>query len=147
MNQEPLPRTNQLIQLTNNPIDVAQVIASVDDDAAGAVNTFIGTVRNRTDGRRVVRLEYEAYDSMALKEMEKLADIVRQRWPVEKLAIHHRKGVLHIGEVAVVIAVATPHRQAAFEACQYTIDTLKQTVPIWKKEIFEDGEVWVAAHP
>ena len=136
-----------MIQLTNTPIDVAQVIQSVDADEAGAVNVFVGTVRNRTDGRRVVRLEYEAYDAMALKEMEKLADIVRQRWPVEKLAIHHRKGTLHIGDVAVVIAVSTPHRQAAFEACQYTIDTLKQTVPIWKKEIFEDGEVWVAAHP
>lgn len=136
-----------MIQLTDTPIDVAQVIHSVDADEAGAVNVFIGTVRNRTDGRRVVRLEYEAYEAMALKEMERLAERVRQRWPVKKLAIHHRKGTLHIGDVAVVIAVSTPHRQAAFEACQYTIDTLKQTVPIWKKEIFEDGEVWVATHP
>ena len=136
-----------MIQLTDTPINVAQVIRSVDADEAGAVNVFIGTVRNRTDGRRVIRLEYEAYDTMALREMEKLAETVRQRWPVKKLAIHHRKGTLQIGDVAVVIAVSTPHRKAAFEACRYTIDTLKQTVPIWKKEIFEDGEVWVAAHP
>ena len=136
-----------MILLSETSIDVAQVIRAVDSDEAGAVDVFIGTVRNRTGERRVVRLEYEAYDAMAIKEMEKLAEAVKQRWPVKKLAIHHRKGTLHIGDVAVVIAVSTPHRQEAFEACRYTIDTLKQTVPIWKKEIFEDGEVWVAAHP
>ena len=136
-----------MIQLTDSPINVTQVIQSVDSDEAGAVDVFIGTVRNRTGERRVVRLEYEAYEAMALKEMKKLAEEVKQRWPVKKLAIHHRQGVLTIGDVAVVIAVSTPHRQAAFEACKYTIDTLKQTVPIWKKEVFEDGEEWVAAHP
>ena len=136
-----------MIQLTDTPIDIARVIRSVDSDQAGAVDVFIGTVRNQTGERRVIRLEYEAYETMALKEMKKLAEEVKQRWPVEKLAIHHRQGVLGIGDVAVVIAVSTPHRQAAFEACKYTIDTLKQTVPIWKKEVFEDGEEWVAAHP
>lgn len=136
-----------MIQLTDIPLDIAQVIRSVDADEAGAVDVFIGTVRNRTGQRRVARLEYEAYDAMALKEMEKLAEEVRQRWPVSKLAIHHRKGTLYVGDVAVVIAVSTPHRQEAFEACKYTIDTLKQRVPIWKKEVFEDGEEWVAAHP
>ena len=136
-----------MIQLTSTPINVAEVVQSVDSEEAGAVNVFVGTVRNQTGARRVVRLEYEAYEAMALQEMQKLAEAVRQRWPVKKLAIHHRQGTLHIGDVAVVIAVSTPHRRAAFEACQYTIDTLKQTVPIWKKEVFEDGEEWVAAHP
>ena len=107
----------------------------------------MGTVRQCTAQRRVLRLEFEAYAPMALREMEKLAATVSQRWAAQRIAIHHRLGTLLVGEVAVVIAVATPHRQAAFEACQYTIDTLKQTVPIWKREVFEDGAVWVAAHP
>ncbi len=135
------------IYLTEEPIAVDEVIAAVNSENAGAVDVFIGTVRNSTKERKVVRLEFEAYDSMALREMEKLAQQVRERWPVEKIAIHHRKGVLQIGEVAVVIAVSTPHRKEAFAACQFAIDTLKQTVPIWKKEIFEDGQIWVAAHP
>jgi molybdopterin synthase catalytic subunit len=136
-----------LIQLTLHPIDVASVIRFVQTDEAGAVNVFVGTVRQHTAARRVVRLEFEAYAPMALREMEKLATTAKQRWPVQRIAIHHRIGPLSVGEVAVVIAVATAHRQAAFEACQYAIDTLKQTVPIWKREVFEDGAVWVAAHP
>lgn len=136
-----------MIHLTEEPLDIANVIASVSSDQAGAVDVFIGTVRNKTQERKVVRLEYEAYDSMAILQMEKVAAQVKEKWPVEKIAIHHRKGILHIGDIAVVIAVSTPHRQEAFEACHYAIDTLKETVPIWKKEIFEDGEVWVAAHP
>ncbi len=136
-----------LIQLTPHPIDVAAVLRLVQADEAGAVNVFVGTVRQHTAKRRVVRLEFEAYAPMALQEMEKLAATVRQRWSVQQIAIHHRLGTLHVGEVAVVIAVATAHRQAAFEACQYAINTFKQTVPIWKREIFEDGAVWVAAHP
>jgi molybdopterin synthase catalytic subunit len=108
---------------------------------------FIGTVRNHADRRAVVRLEYEAYDKMALKKMEEVAAEARRRWPVEKAAVVHRKGVLQIGEVAVVIAVSTPHRRESFEACQYIIDTIKQVVPIWKKEVYENGETWIAAHP
>lgn len=136
-----------MILLTEEPIDVAKVIAAVHSEHAGAVDVFVGTVRNKTQERKVLRLEYEAYESMALKEMEKVAAAVQKQWPVARIAIHHRKGVLNIGDVAVAIAVATPHRNEAFEACRYAIDTLKETVPIWKKEIFEDGEVWVAAHP
>ena len=136
-----------MIQLTPHPINVALVIQSVQANEAGAVNAFVGTVRQHTAQRRVLRLEFEAYETMALREMEKLVVVARQRWPVNRMAIHHRVGTLTVGQVAVVIAVATPHRQAAFEACQYAIDTLKQTVPIWKKEIFEDGAVWVSAHP
>jgi len=108
---------------------------------------FIGTVRNATKGKKVNKLEFEAYEPMAIAEMEKIAKQAFEKWPVQKVLIHHRIGVLEVGEVPVVIAVSAAHRAAAFDACRYIIDTLKQTVPIWKKEIFEDGEVWVAAHP
>ena len=114
---------------------------------SGGIDVFIGTVRNSTKGKPVVRLEFEAYETMAIKEMEKIAGQAFAKWPLQKIAIHHRTGVLHIGEIPVVIAVSAAHRDAAFDACRYIIDTLKQTVPIWKKELFEDGEVWVAAHP
>ena len=103
--------------------------------------------RNATKGKRVIRLEFEAYEPMALAEMEKIVKQAFEKWPVQKALIHHRTGVLKVGEVPVIIAVAATHRAAAFDACRFIIDTLKQTVPIWKKEIFEDGEVWVAAHP
>lgn len=108
---------------------------------------FIGTVRNITKEKKVVRLEFEAYESMAVKEMNKIAADAFTKWNVQKILIHHRTGVLQVGEVPVVIAVAAGHRDTAFTVCRYIIDTLKQTVPIWKKEVFEDGEVWVAAHP
>jgi len=108
---------------------------------------FIGTVRNQTNGRVVTGLEFEAYDLMALREMEKIATDACAQWPVHRFLMHHRTGTLSVGEVPVIIGVAAAHRNAAFDACRYAIDTLKQTVPIWKKEIFEDGEYWVAAHP
>lgn len=114
---------------------------------SGGIDVFIGTVRDATKGKRVVRLEFEAYKSMALSEMYKIAEQAFSKWPVQKLVIHHRIGILEVGEVPVIIAVSCAHRDATFEACRYLIDTLKKTVPIWKKEIFEDGEVWVAAHP
>ncbi|TGE27623.1 molybdenum cofactor biosynthesis protein MoaE [Hymenobacter metallicola] len=136
------------IYLTDQPIDVAAVLASVQDDGAGAVNTFIGTVRNQSTGRRVVRLDYEAYDVMAIRQMEHVAGQAQEKWPMlRQVAITHRKGRLEIGDVAVVVAVSTPHRADSFAACQYIIDTIKQVVPIWKKEEYEDGSVWVAAHP
>ena len=114
---------------------------------SGGIDIFIGTVRNVTKGKRVVRLEFEAYERMALAEMEKILKQAGGQWPIQKALIHHRTGILEVGEVPVIIAVSTAHRAAAFDACRYIIDTLKETVPIWKKEIFEDGEVWVAAHP
>jgi molybdopterin synthase catalytic subunit len=136
------------IALTDQPIDVAAVLASVQDDGAGAVNTFIGTVRNQSTGRRVVRLDYEAYDKMAVRQMELVAEQAREKWPMlRQVAVTHRKGRLEIGDVAVVVAVSTPHRADSFAACQFIIDTIKQVVPIWKKEEYEDGSVWVAAHP
>ena len=136
-----------MIKLTKDPIDVNEVISSVYDAGAGAVDVFIGSVRNKTSEKKVVKLEFEAYEKMAVSEMEKIAVGAREKWPVCKLSIVHRVGELGLGELPVVIAVSTPHRSDAFEACRYIIDTLKQTVPIWKKEVFEDGEVWVAAHP
>jgi len=114
---------------------------------SGGIDVFIGTVRNATKSKPVLRLEFEAYEKMALAEMEKIAVYAVKQWPVQRLLIYHRIGVLNVGEVPVVVAVSAAHRDAAFEACRYVIDTLKQTVPIWKKEVFEDGEVWVAAHP
>ncbi|MFN0034009.1 MAG: molybdenum cofactor biosynthesis protein MoaE [Saprospiraceae bacterium] len=135
------------LQISNTPLDIMACIGQVSSPACGGVDVFIGTVRDSTKGKSVLRLEFEAYESMALREMRKIAKQAFERWPVQAIAMHHRTGVLQVGDVAVVIAVAAAHRAAAFEACRYAIDTLKQTVPIWKKEVFEDGEVWVAAHP
>jgi len=135
------------IDIIDSPIDPKDILKHVYADNCGSVDMFIGTVRNQTKGKSVIRLEFEAYEKMARKEMQKIIDQARERWPVEHMAIVHRVGTLTVGDIAVCIAVSTPHRAASFAACQYVIDTLKETVPIWKKEIFEDGEVWVAAHP
>ena len=135
------------IQLSDQPLQTQACIDYVQHPGSGGVAVFIGTVRDQTKGKAVLRLEFEAYAPMAISEMTKIAQTMADRWQAHRIAIYHREGILQIGEVAVVIAVSTPHRKAAFEACQYAIDTLKETVPIWKKEVFEDGEVWVAAHP
>lgn len=135
------------INISTHALDIAGCIDWVRSPGCGGIDVFIGTVRNSTRGKEVLRLEFEAYESMALKELRKIAEAVLERWPVERILIHHRTGVLTVGEVPVVIAVAAAHRAAAFEACRFAIDTLKQTVPIWKKEVFADGESWVAAHP
>jgi molybdopterin synthase catalytic subunit len=138
---------NTEIKISVATLDVQHCVDWVMSPECGGIDVFIGTVRNATKGKAVVRLEFEAYEKMAVNEMEKIARQASAKWPVQKILIHHRTGVLNIGEVPVIIAVAAAHRGAAFDACRYIIDTLKQTVPIWKKEIFEDGEVWVAAHP
>ena len=135
------------IKVQSTPLSEQACIDLVADDAAGGTTVFIGTVRNQTKGKTVQRLEFEAYIPMAEKEMRKIAESVEEKWKALKIVIHHRVGVLQVGEVPVIIAVSTPHRKAAFEACEYAIDTLKETVPIWKKEIFEDGEELVSAHP
>lgn len=136
-----------MIVITDQKLNTEAIIQSVEDGGAGAINTFIGTVRNKTSSKEVTRLEYESYDAMAIKEIQKIIDQAKEQWPILKVAVHHRKGILTIGDAAVVIAVSTPHRKESFEACQYIIDTLKQTVPIWKKEVFTDGEIWASAHP
>lgn len=135
------------IKISAEPLVIPSCIDWVMSAECGGINVFIGTVRNKTQQKKVIRLEFEAYETMAIREMNKIAEVAFAKWPVQKILIHHRTGVLQPGEVPVVIAVAAAHRDIAFTACRYIIDTLKQTVPIWKKEVFEDGEIWVAAHP
>jgi molybdopterin synthase catalytic subunit len=138
---------NSDIKISSTPLDIQSCIDWVMSPECGGINVFIGTVRNKTNEKKVLQLEFESYQSMAISEMNKIAEYVLKKWSVQKILIHHRTGILQTGEVPVIIAVAAAHRDAAFNACRYAIDTLKQTVTIWKKEIFEDGEVWVAAHP
>jgi molybdopterin synthase catalytic subunit len=135
---------DDLVELTARPLSEKALAAAVADAGAGAVALFSGVVRDETGGRRVKFLEYEAHPTMAEVKMREIAAGMRRRWPaLRKIAIVHRIGRLDIGESSVIIAVSSPHRREAFEACQHAIDTLKETVPIWKKEYFEDGEVWV----
>lgn len=138
---------NVNIEISEQPLDVGKAWDQVKDPSAGGHDLFIGTVRDDTKGRRVVKLHFESYGSMAQKEMQKIIDRAIVQFEVLNIAIHHRVGELKVGEIAVIIAVSAAHRDAAFKACRFCIDELKKTVPIWKKEFFEDGEVWVAAHP
>lgn len=133
------------VQLVDHPIDVNLVLEKVRHPQAGAVIVFLGTVRDNTHGPNVRYLEYEAYQEMALREMERVANEARTRWPLLGMAIVHRLGHLEIGEISVAIAVSAGHRREAFEAGRFAIDTLKQTVPIWKKEVWEGGEAWVGS--
>ena len=137
------PVSGGAFRLTDDPIDLAAVVAEVEDDHAGAIATFVGTVRARSRGREVVRLEYEAYEGMAENVMADLAGRLRERYDLCAIAITHRVGVCEIGEASVVIAVSAPHRQDALAACKDAIDTLKETVPLWKKEVYEGGEEWI----
>jgi len=136
-----------MIQIINNPIDPTEVLAHVGDDGSGGVVLFLGQTRDHARGEKVVGLEYEAYENLALKQMEKIAVEARQRWPIRAMAIVHRTGYLKVGEISVAIAVACAHRGEAFEACRFAIDTLKKTVPIWKKEFRPDGSFWVEGAP
>ncbi|MGH8012225.1 MAG: molybdenum cofactor biosynthesis protein [Candidatus Binataceae bacterium] len=138
------------IGIGNLPIDVGALERAVAAPNAGATVTFAGTTRDDNAGRRVLRLEYEAYEPMALNEIRKLALEAGQRWRIVRIAIQHRVGRVDIGETSVAIAVSAAHRAEAFEACRFAIDRLKEIVPIWKKEYFEGGEVWVGcqtSHP
>jgi molybdopterin synthase catalytic subunit len=135
-----------MIEITTSAIDSAAVTERVRSPLAGAVCTFLGTVRELTGGRRTVALTYEAYPEMARKKLAELEDEARRRWPVIEAVIVHRIGDLGLGEISVAVAVSCPHRDHAFEACRFLIDTLKEVVPIWKKEIWADGTAeWV--HP
>jgi molybdopterin synthase catalytic subunit len=135
------------VQLLDTPLSVEQCLSFVQHPGVGGIDIFVGAVRNQTKGKTVLRLDFEAYGPMAVSEMEKIAEAAKAQFEVDRIAIHHRVGRLEIGELPVVIAVGAAHRGAAFDACRFAIDTLKETVPIWKKEYFEDGEVWVAATP
>jgi MoaE-MoaD fusion protein len=130
-------------RLTEDPIDVGAVIAQVADEQAGAVASFLGTTRVRSRGRTVLYLEYEAYEGMAEKVMAEIADALRERYELCRIAITHRIGRVDIGETSVAIAVSAPHREHALAACKEAIDTLKVDVPLWKKEVYEGGEEWI----
>ena len=140
-----MPRTqpsDDLFQLIREPIDHAALVTYVRGPGDGAVVTFDGCVRKQSHGRHTLYLDYEAYESMALTEIRKIAAEIHEKFAIHRVAIAHRLGRLQIGETSVFIAVSAPHRPAAFESCRFAIDTLKRTVPIWKKEYFEDGAVW-----
>ncbi|GEM_PF-261058 len=134
-----------MIFITRDPLDPEAVTRAVQRDTNGAVVTFLGVTRSYSEGKEVRYLEYEAYLPMAEAKLQEIAQEVRERWGIEDVAIAHRIGHLEIGEISLVVAIASPHRQKAFEASAYAVDRLKQTVPIWKKEVFADGEVWVGA--
>jgi molybdopterin synthase catalytic subunit len=136
-----------MIEITEKPIEVSKVLEAVSNSGAGAVNVFIGTVRDSALDKKVVRLEYEAYESMAVAETRKVIDLAAAKWELLGWAVSHRVGTLKPGEVAVVVAVSTKHRKASFEACEFIIDNLKANVPIFKKEVFEDGAEWISARP
>ena len=134
-----------MFRVTDVPIDLARLIRAVADPRAGAVVTFLGTTRSENDGRRVMRLEYEAFTAMAEREMRALGMEAARRWPLRKVAVAHRVGVVPVSEASVAIAVSAAHRAEAFAACHWLIDRLKETVPIWKKEHFRGGVVWIGA--
>jgi len=136
-----------MIKITEKPIDVHKVIETASSLGAGAVNVFIGNVRSTAHNKNVRWLEYEAYEAMAVAEIRKIIDEASHKWGLLGWAVSHRVGTLKPGETAVVVAVSAPHRKESFEACQFIIDEVKAKVPIWKKEVFEDGEEWVSARP
>jgi molybdopterin synthase catalytic subunit len=132
-----------MIKIVTGPIDHQRILESVESPEAGAVVLFDGMVRNHARGRKVSHLFYESYVPMALKELEKICAKASDKWPIRAISIIHRVGRIEIGESSVLIAVSSAHRSDAFEACRFAIDRLKMTVPIWKKEYYEDGEVWI----
>jgi molybdopterin synthase catalytic subunit len=131
------------IRLTADPIDLAAVTAEVADERAGAIATFLGTTRVHSRGRTVTHLEYEAFEGMAERELERIARSLKERYDLCEIAIAHRVGRVGIGETSVAIAVSAPHRADALAACKDAIDTLKESVPLWKKEVYEGGEEWI----
>ena len=137
------PVSGGAFRLTGEPLDLASVVAEVEDERAGAIATFSGTTRARSRGRDVLYLDYEAYAGMAERVLEELAAELRRRHELCAVANHHRVGRVDIGDTSVVIAVSAPHREAALAACKEAIDTLKETVPLWKKEVYDGGEEWI----
>jgi molybdopterin synthase catalytic subunit len=134
-----------MFEIVQRPIDLARLVTAVARPDAGAVVTFIGTTRDHNAGRIVIRLEYEAYPEMAVREMRRIGEQALERFGAAAIAIVHRTGVVEIGEASVAIAVSAAHRDAAFQASRFAIDRLKEIVPIWKKEHYRGGEVWIGA--
>ena len=139
--------SNTSIKITSEKLRLEECYEFVTDDSCGGIVAFVGTVRDSTKSKDVTQLDFSTYKPMAIKEMQHIAEIAIKKFEIKKMAIHHAEGMLQIGDIPVIITVGAPHRKAAFEACEFAIDTLKETVPIWKKEYFSDGEVWVNAHP
>jgi molybdopterin synthase catalytic subunit len=138
-----ISRPGEFYQITRDPIDTQKIARQMLRPEDGAVCVFEGVVRNNSKGKSTLHLVYEAYDNMALKKLEEIGIFVRQAWEIGCVAMIHRLGHLDIGETSVAVIVTSPHRRAAFDACHYAIDKLKKVVPIWKKEFFEDGELWI----
>jgi len=132
-----------MFRVVRQPIDLSELVRYVTDASAGAIATFIGTTRNNNEGRKVIALDYDAYPEMAEKELKRIGDDAKKKWRIERMAIVHRVGPVQITEASVVIAVSAAHRDDAFQACRFAIEEIKKTVPIWKKEVFEGGEVWI----
>lgn len=132
-----------MFEISEQPLSLEPLLSSVKRSSSGAVVTFLGVVREQTRGRQVRHLEYQAYPEMAIPKMREIADEIRRKWEVDEIAMVHRIGCLQIGEASVAIAVSAPHRREALAACAYAIDRLKEIVPIWKKEVWTDGEEWV----
>ena len=132
-----------MVSITRTPIEVGRILAEIQTAESGAIDLFIGTVRNHSAGRRIQRLEYTAYVPMAEKMLVEIEQEIRQKWDIHSVIIVHRVGMLEIGDIAVVTAVSSDHREEAFAACRYAIDRTKSVVPIWKKEFDEDGGTWV----
>ena len=132
-----------MFRVTNQPIDLQELVRFVTDPETGAIATFIGTTRNHNDGRKVIALDYDGYPEMAEKELARIGAAARKQWRICRMAIVHRLGPVQITEASVMIAVSSGHREAAFAACRFAIEEIKRTVPIWKKEVFEGGEVWI----
>jgi molybdopterin synthase catalytic subunit len=139
------PVSGGAFRLSEEPLSLDAAVAEVASDDAGAIATFVGTTRARARGRDVVRLEYEAYEGMAEAEMARIAQALLERYELTDVAIHHRVGVVGVGETSIVIAVSAPHRAHALAACKDAIDTLKQTVPLWKREVYADGSLWIGS--
>jgi molybdopterin synthase catalytic subunit len=132
-----------MFRVTDKPIDLQELVDWVTDPEAGAIATFIGTTRNNNQGRKVIALDYEAYPEMAEKELARLGAEAKGKWQICRMAIVHRIGPVQITEPSVIIAVSAAHREAAFAACRFAIEEIKKTVPIWKKEVYEGGEIWI----
>jgi len=134
---------DKMLKITKKVLSIDEVLNSIKDPEAGAVVLFIGTVRSKTEEKTVVAIEYEAYDEMAIRQVEKLEKEIRNRWNIKNVIILHRIGRLIVGDKSIIIGISSPHRDEAFKACRYAIEFIKQDVPIWKKEFFKDGGVWI----
>jgi molybdopterin synthase catalytic subunit len=132
-----------MFRVVRTALDMQELVRYVTDPSAGAIATFIGTTRNNNEGRKVIALDYDAYPEMAEKELRRIGDDAKKKWNIERMAIVHRIGPVEITEASVMIAVSSAHRDDAFQACRFAIEEIKKTVPIWKKEVFEGGEVWI----